>query len=74
MPPLSSGKKPSIYSTLRHTIRKTGVRSMYTGLSASLMRQMSYSLVRIGSYESIKRYMTQGSSLWPKCLVFSTFD
>jgi len=47
-------------STLRWTVRKFGWSSTYTGISACLMRQMSYSLVRIGSYETIKKSVTQG--------------
>ncbi|PFH54727.1 hypothetical protein AMATHDRAFT_72486 [Amanita thiersii Skay4041] len=46
--------KPSIVSVIRTSITESGFRSLYTGLTASLMRQMSYSLVRIGSYEKIK--------------------
>ena len=33
---------------------QSGFRSIYAGLSASLMRQMTYSLVRIGAYENLK--------------------
>lgn len=32
---------------------------MYTGLSASLLRQMTYTLVRLGSYEEMKRRMSE---------------
>ncbi|KAF9516386.1 hypothetical protein BS47DRAFT_1327533 [Hydnum rufescens UP504] len=60
MPPLPSGRKPTMFSTLRYTIRKTGWTSIYTGISACLLRQMSYSLVRIGMYESIKRPFMRG--------------
>ncbi|TFL06324.1 mitochondrial carrier [Pterulicium gracile] len=51
--------RPSTFSTIKYAIRESGVRSLYTGLSASLMRQMSYSLVRIGTYESLKSRMSQ---------------
>jgi len=47
-----------MFSILRNSISDQGIRSIYTGLSASLMRQMSYSLVRIGSYEEMKRRMS----------------
>lgn len=33
---------------------QSGFKSIYAGLSASLMRQMTYSLVRIGAYEKLK--------------------
>ncbi|TFK57698.1 mitochondrial carrier [Heliocybe sulcata] len=47
-------KRPSTFAVLRYSIAESGFRSLYTGLTASLMRQMSYSLVRLGSYEKIK--------------------
>jgi dicarboxylate transporter 10 len=51
--------RPSMLKILRNSISEYGIRSVYTGLSASLMRQMSYSLVRLGSYEEMKRRMTE---------------
>lgn len=51
---LHGPKPPSTLFILRASIRDAGIRSLYTGLSASLMRQMSYSLVRLGSYDEIK--------------------
>jgi len=57
---LSSGRKgASTVSVLRASIVQSGFRSLYTGLSASLMRQMSYSLVRIGAYEKLKAKISQ---------------
>ncbi|KAF8641014.1 hypothetical protein AX17_000659 [Amanita inopinata Kibby_2008] len=50
----SGVNKPSIAFVIRTSIRESGFRSLYTGLTASLMRQMSYSLVRIGAYEKMK--------------------
>ncbi|KAJ7102422.1 mitochondrial carrier [Mycena belliarum] len=47
-------KKPSILAVLRTSIEQSGIRSVYTGLTASWMRQMSYSLVRLGTYEELK--------------------
>ncbi|KAJ8091379.1 hypothetical protein PM082_015097 [Marasmius tenuissimus] len=49
-----AGTKHSTFSVIRTSISEFGLRSLYTGLSASLMRQMSYSLVRLGAYEEIK--------------------
>lgn len=57
--PISGSKRPSTFAVIRYSIAKEGVRSLYTGLSASLLRQMTYSLVRIGTYEEIKRRMTK---------------
>ncbi|SRR6266550_4110459 len=57
---LSSGRKgASTVSVLRASIVQSGFRSLYTGLSAALMRQMSYSLVRIGAYEKLKAKISQ---------------
>lgn len=52
-------KHPSALVVLRTSIKKSGIRSLYTGLSASLLRQMTYSLVRLGSYEEMKRRISQ---------------
>ncbi|KAJ7151531.1 mitochondrial carrier [Mycena filopes] len=52
-------KKPSIFTVLRTSIQHSGIRSVYTGLTASWMRQMSYSLVRIGVYEDIKSRLSK---------------
>ncbi|TFK30707.1 dicarboxylic acid transporter [Coprinopsis marcescibilis] len=52
-------KRPSTIHIIHSSIKQSGVRSLYTGLSASLMRQMSYSLVRLGSYERIKEHMSK---------------
>ena len=50
---------PSTLSILRTTITETGFRSLYTGLSASIMRQMTYSLVRLGAYEKMKAELSK---------------
>lgn len=52
-------KKPSILTVLRASIQESGIRSVYTGLTASWMRQMSYSLVRLGAYEGIKEHLSR---------------
>ncbi|KAG9314668.1 mitochondrial carrier [Chiua virens] len=51
--------RPSMFKTIRASLSDNGLRSIYTGLSASLLRQMTYSLVRIGSYEEMKRRMSE---------------
>ncbi|TDL28899.1 mitochondrial carrier [Rickenella mellea] len=45
----------SFLSVLRLTLAESGFVSLYPGLTASLLRQMSYSLVRLGSYDEIKK-------------------
>lgn len=55
-------KRPSTLSIIRNSISKAGFGSLYAGLSASLLRQMSYSLVRLGTYEKFKSSMDKPSS------------
>lgn len=52
--PVPEAKPISAVTILRGTIAKSGVRSLYTGVTASILRQMTYSLVRLGSYEKMK--------------------
>jgi len=44
---------------IQASISQSGFRSLYAGLSASLMRQMSYSMVRLGAYEEMKSYLSK---------------
>ncbi|KAF8525193.1 mitochondrial carrier [Hysterangium stoloniferum] len=55
-----NGAGPSTLKVIRQTVALTGLRSLYTGLSASVLRQMTYSLVRLGSYEGIKAWISNG--------------
>ena len=49
----------SILRVIQTSVSEYGVfRGLFTGISASIMRQMSYSLVRLGSYEAIKRRLS----------------
>jgi dicarboxylate transporter 10 len=52
-------KHPSIGVIIRASVAESGFQSLYSGLTASLLRQMTYSLVRLGSYEHIKRHITK---------------
>ncbi|KIP06292.1 hypothetical protein PHLGIDRAFT_30533 [Phlebiopsis gigantea 11061_1 CR5-6] len=45
---------PSMYTVIRTAISESGYRSLYTGLSASIFRQMTTTLTRLGAYEKIK--------------------
>ncbi|KAF9243776.1 mitochondrial carrier [Melanogaster broomeanus] len=51
--------RPSMLGTIRTSFLEEGLRGIYTGLSAALLRQMTYSLVRLGSYEEMKRCMSK---------------
>ncbi|EKM60727.1 uncharacterized protein PHACADRAFT_133456 [Phanerochaete carnosa HHB-10118-sp] len=50
---------PGMFSVIRATVSRSGVRSLYTGLSASILRQMTYSLTRLGAYEKIKETLSR---------------
>ncbi|KAI2642208.1 putative dicarboxylate carrier protein [Xylaria nigripes] len=59
---LRSGDAPKNMSgTIVHIVKTVGPRGLYDGLTASLLRQMTYSTVRIGLYEELKqRFTPQG--------------
>lgn len=42
-------------------VRTEGPRSIYSGLVAGLQRQMSFASVRIGLYDSVKQFYTEGA-------------
>lgn len=51
----------NMVGTFGHIVRNDGILGLYTGLSASLLRQLTYSTVRFGIYEDLKsRYTTPG--------------
>lgn len=50
-------KYANMYSGFRHIIATEGIRGLYKGLTASLMREGSYSTIRIGAYEPMKELL-----------------
>ena len=70
---LTGTARASTFTVIRLSIAESGFRSLYTGLSASLLRQMSYSMVRLGSYEEMKRRLAEAgtSSTWKLLLAAS---
>uniref|UniRef100_A0ACB8EKE7 Uncharacterized protein n=1 Tax=Sphaerodactylus townsendi TaxID=933632 RepID=A0ACB8EKE7_9SAUR len=44
-----------------HVIRNDGFLALYSGLSASLCRQMTYSLTRFAIYETVRDHLVQGA-------------
>jgi solute carrier family 25 (mitochondrial dicarboxylate transporter), member 10 len=44
----------SMSGTFVHIIKHNGIRGLYNGLSASLLRQITYSTTRFGIYEEMK--------------------
>ncbi|KAK1754606.1 mitochondrial dicarboxylate transporter [Echria macrotheca] len=44
----------SMSGTFVHIVKHNGIRGLYNGLSASLLRQLTYSTTRFGIYEELK--------------------
>ncbi|KAG2206750.1 hypothetical protein INT47_003692 [Mucor saturninus] len=51
--------KAGMFSTMRTIARNEGLLKLYNGLSASMLRQATYSTVRFGVYEKLRDYITQ---------------
>lgn len=50
------GAPTTTLSTFAYVFRNEGILGLYAGLSAALLRQMTYSTVRIGVYEELKAH------------------
>lgn len=50
--------KMSVVSFTGHLIKEQGVMTLYNGISASLMRQLTYSMARFGLYEVGKNHIS----------------
>jgi len=57
--PVPGAKPPTMFFVLRKSFVQQGFRGVYTGLSASLLRSMTYTLVRIGTYEEMKAQLSR---------------
>ncbi|KAG5878010.1 hypothetical protein JTB14_025465 [Gonioctena quinquepunctata] len=55
------GGKTSIIKLTKDIVKKQGVLALYSGLSASLLRQLTYSTTRFGMYEVAKQNMKSDS-------------
>ncbi|GAA5980315.1 hypothetical protein JCM5350_000941 [Sporobolomyces pararoseus] len=64
---MQTGKNSGMLHTLTSSIKKDGIRrGAYAGLSASILRQMTYSLTRFGIYDELKKRLTlPGESTLP---------
>lgn len=58
----NSPQKTTTLTLLRDTLRHEGLRGLYIGISASVLRQMTYSLTRFAAYEKIKENVLTGRS------------
>lgn len=50
--------RPTVAATLRGLLATDGLRGLYRGLSPSLLREASYSALRLGLYEPVKSHLT----------------
>ncbi|CAL5868212.1 uncharacterized protein PFLUO_LOCUS2436 [Penicillium psychrofluorescens] len=48
-------------STFAHIVRNNGVTGLYSGLSAAVLRQLTYSTTRFGIYEELKQHFASPS-------------
>lgn len=54
--------KQGMFSTMSKIAQNEGILKLYNGLSASMLRQATYSTVRFGVYEKLKNYITTKSN------------
>lgn len=69
VPGLSSSS-PSVASTLRRICNHEGVLGVYAGLSAALLRQLTYSTTRLGVYEELKARCSEGKPAFTASLQY----
>ncbi len=50
----TASARQNMFSLMLTTFRREGPRGLYVGLTASLLRQMTYSVTRFGAYDSFK--------------------
>ncbi|KAK0747464.1 mitochondrial carrier domain-containing protein [Apiosordaria backusii] len=61
-----TGSMPTTMSgTFLHILRNNGLTGLYSGLSASLLRQITYSTTRFGIYEELKSQLASRSPVDP---------
>lgn len=54
---LKGSEKPKFISTFVSVVKSEGLLALYKGLSASLLREGSYSTLRMGLYEPFKNLL-----------------
>ncbi|KAJ1027403.1 hypothetical protein NDA18_003409 [Ustilago nuda] len=65
----TASARKNMLSLMLKTLKQEGPRGLYVGLSASLLRQMTYSVTRFGAYDQLKEIMQKkngdGKALGP---------
>ncbi|KAJ8957453.1 hypothetical protein NQ318_004934 [Aromia moschata] len=54
-------EKPSIVQLTKEVVRKNGILGLYAGISAALLRQLTYSTSRFAIYEIAKQNLQSNS-------------
>lgn len=65
----TASARQGMLSLLLSTFRREGVRGLYVGLTASLLRQMTYSVTRFGAYDKLKELTLQNNGGRPLGMV-----
>lgn len=61
--PANKGKNITTISVIKNVLKREGFLSFYNGLSAGLLRQVTYTTTRMGLFNSLNDYLTaQGKS------------
>ncbi|CAJ0950617.1 unnamed protein product [Ranitomeya imitator] len=58
---MKSTQYKGVFGTISTMVKTEGPRSLHNGLVAGLQRQMSFTFIRIGLYDSVKQFYTKGS-------------
>lgn len=56
----TASSRQNMFSLMLTTFKREGPRGLYVGLSASLLRQMTYSVTRFGAYDKLKELASKG--------------
>ncbi len=57
----TASARQGMFSLMVSTFKTEGPRGLYVGLSASLLRQMTYSVTRFGAYDKLKEMTIQNN-------------
>ena len=55
----TSTARIGIVHAAQNVLAHDGIRGLYTGLTASIFRQLTYSVTRLGAYDALKDVMSQ---------------
>ncbi|KAG8973148.1 Mitochondrial dicarboxylate transporter [Tulasnella sp. 425] len=58
---LQASGDTGMIQSLKKTVRTAGVRGLFDGVSATLFRQMTYSMCRFWAYDESKKYLGAGT-------------